>query len=84
MRNINFKLFLLGCLVASSRMDHKEDPMGKVKTYIALQNKDYDYYYIKFTFSGCGVECMTVKKLCIMNSFTTKRRENVNKSVDRQ
>ena len=55
MRNINFKLFLLGCLVASSRMDHKEDPMGKVKTYIALQNKDYDYYYIKFTFSGCGV-----------------------------
>ena len=77
MRNINFKLFLLGCLVASSRMDHKEDPMGKVKTYIALQNKDYDYYYIKFTFSGCGVECMTVKK-------TKDKRmiaENVNKSL---
>ena len=51
-------------------MDYKEDPMGKVKTIYCIA---IDYDYIKFTFSGRGVECMTVKKLYIMNSFAANR-----------
>ena len=42
-------------------MDDKEDPMGKVKTIYCIA---IDYDYIKFTFSGCGVEW-----LYIMNSI---------------
>ena len=64
---MNIKLLLLGCLVIT--MHHKEDSMGKVKTYIAIRNT-IDYDYIKFMFSDCGVECNNEEALLlyIMNN----------------
>ena len=69
---------LLGCLVIAASKDFKEDPtMGKVKNLYCIDND-----YMKFTFSGCGMNCMTVKMLDLMSYFAMKRQEDVSRECE--
>ena len=51
--------------------------MGKVKNLYCIDND-----YMKFTFSGCGVNCMTVKMLDLMSYFAMKRQEDVSRECE--